>query len=103
MRMASEMIRPAVVNFLDTMLRDKDSTLRVEEALVAPGSHLDGKRIEEGEISRRTGALLVAIQKSSGSFEFNPSRDRELGAGEVLVAIGDPNQIKALRKLAGSD
>jgi voltage-gated potassium channel len=101
MRMASEMIRPAVVSFLDTMLREKDSTLRVEEAPVAASSHLDGRQIEEGEVSRRTGALLVAIRKPDGSFEFNPPGGREIRAGEVLVAIGNPQQIAALRKLAG--
>jgi len=102
MRMASEMIRPAVVNFLDLMLRDKDTTLRVEEATVARGSHLDGKPLEEGEISRRTGALLVAVRKPDDTFEFNPPRGRKFCAGEVLVAIGNPDQIKSLRKLAGS-
>lgn len=34
MRMASEMIRPMVVTFLDTMLRDRDRNLRVEEVRV---------------------------------------------------------------------
>jgi len=102
LRMASEMIRPSVVSFLDIMLRDKDTTLRVEEALVASGSHLDGRRLEEGEIARRTGALLVALRKPDGSFEFNPPSGRHFEAGEVLVAIGDPQQISALRKLAGS-
>lgn len=102
MRMASEMIRPTVVSFLDIMLRDKDTTLRVEEALVGPGSHLDGRSVEEGEISKRTGALLVALRKPDGSFEFNPPRERRFKAGEVLVAIGDPRQVSALRQLAGS-
>ncbi|MBF0593321.1 MAG: potassium channel family protein, partial [Nitrospirae bacterium] len=34
MRMASEMFRPTVVSFLDTMLRDKDRNLRIEEVSV---------------------------------------------------------------------
>ncbi len=43
MRMVSQMVRPAVVTFLDTMLRDKEKGLRVEEIAVAKGSALAGK------------------------------------------------------------
>ena len=45
LRMASEMIRPTVVSFLDIMLRDRDSNLRVEE--VAVPDSLAGKTISE--------------------------------------------------------
>ena len=38
LRMASELIRPKVVSFLDQMLRDERSSLRVEELTVAPGA-----------------------------------------------------------------
>ena len=43
LRMASEMVRPTVVSFLDTMLRDKEKNLRVEEVSV-PDS-LNGKTV----------------------------------------------------------
>ena len=35
LRLASELIRPGVVNFLDLMLRNQSGTLRVEEITVA--------------------------------------------------------------------
>ena len=101
MRMASEMIRPTVVNFLDTMLREKESTLRVEEATVQQGAAVEGKTLADAAIRRKTGALLVAIRKPDGTFEFNPPPDREVLAGEVLVALGNPEQVKGLREMAG--
>jgi voltage-gated potassium channel len=101
MRMASEMIRPTVVNFLDTMLREKESTLRVEEAVITQGSDLDGQKLQDADIRRRTGALLVAVRRPDGGYEFNPPSEREFRTGEVLVVIGDPGQLKALRKIAG--
>src|SRR5687767_9091671 len=43
LRMASEALRPAVVSFLDVMLRSSKATLRIEEAHVHEGSKLAGK------------------------------------------------------------
>ena len=34
LRLASELIRPTVVNFLDTMLRDEDRNLRIDEVII---------------------------------------------------------------------
>lgn len=103
MRMVSEMIRPTVVDFLDTMLRVKDSTLRVEEAQVQASSDLDGATVEEADLSERAGVVLVALRHPDRSFEFNPDRKRKLSAGEVLVVIGEKDEVRKLRKLAGME
>lgn len=103
MRMASEMIRPTVVGFLDTMLREKDTTLRVEEAPVLKGSSVEGKTLEEASLGRRTGVLVVAVRRTDGAFAFNPPRDHRLLEGEVVVVMGTPEQTRDLRKLAGGD
>ena len=49
MRMASEMIRPAAVTFLDKMRLDKEENLRVEEILI--NEKYSGKKIEELELA----------------------------------------------------
>lgn len=98
LRMASEMLRPAVVTFLDQMLRWGDGSLRVEEAAVAEGSPLAGKSLSACDIPGRTGALVVAL-KSGDRFLFNPPLDRTLSAGDVLVVIADRAQREALQRL----
>lgn len=50
LRMASEMVRPTVVSFLDTMLRDREKNLRVEEILVP--DHFIGKAISALNLKR---------------------------------------------------
>ena len=103
MRMASQMIRPNVVNFLDVMLRERDGSLRVEEVQLAPGSPLDGKAVGEADLSARTGVLLMAAGGDAQHLEFNPSKDRRMEAGDLLVVMGDRTQIEALKKLASQD
>ncbi len=49
LRMAAEMIRPHATDFIDSMLRDKEHPLRVEEVSVPESSPYVGRRIEELE------------------------------------------------------
>ncbi len=101
MRIASEMIRPAVVSFLDTMLRDKEMTLRVEEAVVGPESPFIGKTIAEVDIGKKTGAIIVAIHDAeTGKHRFNPPSSTELKAHDILIMIGSIDQVSRLRRLA---
>src|SRR6185437_10997240 len=53
MRLASELIRPSVVSFLDVMLRDHSGTLRVEEITVGAASPWVGKQIKEMDFHGR--------------------------------------------------
>lgn len=101
MRMASEMIRPHVVSFLDLMLREKSKTLRVEEISVKEGSSWAGKTIQETEIHRRFDLLALAVRNPAGVIEYNPHGDTVLNAGDVLIVMGDVNQVSKAREAAG--
>ena len=103
MRMVSDMVRPAVVSFLDKMLYAKGHILRVEEATVGKDSPLTGKTIKESAIKERTGALLVAIRNGkTGDYEFNPGPDRIIQESDVLIFIGSPEMLRAFDKIAAN-
>jgi len=102
MRMVSEMIRPAVVTFLDMMLRERKKVLRVEEVVVKKGASLDGKTLEEARIGEKTGALLVAIQKGGGKdYDFNPQKETAIQEKDVLILIASPESAKKVEKFTG--
>ncbi len=102
MRMVSEMIRPAVVTFLDMMLREREEILRFEEILVKEGSSLSGKTIEEAGIEKETGSLLVAIRKAgSSNYSFNPPKKTEIHKDDILVLIATPDIVREIEKMAG--
>ncbi len=99
MRMASEILRPHVVTFLDRMLRSRDGSIRVEEAVICEHSPWAGRSLKELDIRRKTGLLLIAMkQPDRDDFEYNPSAEETLKAGTVVIAIGDAEQITLLRK-----
>lgn len=98
MRMASQMIRPHVVTFLDRMLRSKDQSIRVEEVVVGPGSTWVGRTLGEVDVYRMTGLVPVALKQPGGEdFQYNPSPGETLNPETVLIAIGNPAQISMLR------
>lgn len=98
-RMASELIRPEVTEFLDQMLRDKERTLRLEEVAVPTGSSYAGKALREVPIRRESNALVVAVREQSRNFLYNPGPDHCLTEGSVLVVLGDHHNVEALRSL----
>jgi voltage-gated potassium channel len=99
LRMASLMLRPTVVNFLDEMLRVQEQTLRVDEVHINDIASLSGQTLGEADIGRRTGLLVVARRPESGGYQFSPGAQTTLQDGDVLIVIGTREQISALRQI----
>lgn len=101
LRLASELIRPHVVSFLDLMLRDQSPTVRVEEIPVIEGSPWSGKTIHDTHIHQRFDLLALALRRPSGT-KYNPQGDAVLEPGDVLLVMGDVEQIWKAREAAGA-
>ena len=101
MRIASELLRPQVVRFLDEMLRDKDARLRIEEATVSERGSLTGQTLRDANLREQAGVLVLAVRTVDGAVAYVPPSDLRLEAGQTLIAIGTPEQIGALRRLVG--
>ncbi|MBI4678389.1 MAG: NAD-binding protein [Elusimicrobia bacterium] len=98
LRMASEMIRPATVGFLDSMMRDKGSSFRFEEIDVPQGSPFVGRRLSELKDAGAAGTLLVAVlDPETGKYEINPDCKRPIKAGDALVMLGEAPRLADLR------
>jgi voltage-gated potassium channel len=94
MRIASAMVRPHVVNFMDKMLHSDDG-LRVEEVVVPAGfSTTPLARL----IPKSRDYLLMAIQEN-GKWLFNPADDHPISAGITLVMMANPEGRSHIEKL----
>jgi voltage-gated potassium channel len=98
MRMASTLLRPEVVTFLDVMTKNEEMSLRIEEAIVTEGSSLAGITLREAEIPNKTGLMVIAIRHKD-SYTFNPNSNSCLSAGDVLIVLGSQDRVKKLREL----
>jgi voltage-gated potassium channel len=100
LRMASEMIRPSVVSFLDIMLRSKDATIRVEEIGIPAHSPFCGMTFAETGLPDVEGVTIVAVKGADDAYLFNPARHRRLTAGDVVIAMGLVERITPLKERA---
>jgi voltage-gated potassium channel len=99
MRMASEMIRPHAVEFLELMLRDTEVSRRVEEVQIGPGSPLAGKTCGQADIRSHADVLVMAAKKPSGEYTHNPRPEFLLEQGTVLIVMGTVDEMHKLRKI----
>lgn len=98
-RLAGELIRPEVHEFLDQMVRDKDKNLRLEEVLVAQGSLFVGRALKDTPIRRQTRALVVAVRGRDREFVYNPDPEYVIAEGTTLIVLGEADSIVKLRGL----
>ena len=102
LRLASEMIRPITVGFLDSMLREKGSHVRFDEVTVPPGSSFVGREISELKGAQGGGPLLVAVVPAgSDRYDINPVSTQPIREGDRLVLIGETEALEALRRRGG--
>lgn len=98
LRMASEVVRPHVVEFLDEMLRERDKALRIEEVEIDERSPLAGKTLREARIRDHANALVLAVRDSARrTFLYNPGPDHVLTTGTTLIVLGPIAQMASLK------
>lgn len=98
-RMASEVIRPEMVELLDEMLRDKDRGIRLEEITIPEGCRYQGQTLAEAALQKETHVLLVALRDAQRAFRYNPPQDWVIQPNTVLVVLGRESDVNALRRL----
>ena len=98
-RLASELLRPEVMQFLDQMVRDKDRNLRLEELPVPGDSSLVGLSLRQAPIRSTANALVIAVRDDTGTFLYNPGPDFMITAGSVLIVLAETSEVRKLRDL----
>ena len=99
LRMASEMIRPTVVDFLDSMLRSSQGNLRIHQVVVTASSSVVGKSIAESGLTDKFNLLVLGAKPPGKEIEFNPSLKDILSPGMTLIVMGDVDNISKAKKV----
>jgi voltage-gated potassium channel len=101
MRLASEMVRPHVVTFLDMMLRDTAATLRIEEISIPFHSTWVGRSLGDLGLRERYNLGCLALRDpGKDSFHYNPHDAEVCRANSVVVVMGNVDDIYSAREAA---
>lgn len=102
LRMASEALRPHVVTFLDSMLKEQH-TVRVEEIYMPDGGAWVGLNMIDVDLRGRYHLLPLAVRvpppgqdthHHGTKFIFDPPDTHELTAHSIIVVMGDVEAVK---------
>ncbi|MFH1915010.1 MAG: TrkA C-terminal domain-containing protein [Pseudomonadota bacterium] len=86
--------QPVADDRMDLLLR----SVRIEWIKVGAASQLTGKTIAESQIRKMTGSTIIGIDRG-GAIIGSPDITEVITEGDVLMAIGSREQVKALEDL----
>lgn len=102
-RIATQLLYPSVTDFLDVVMHSGDLELCLEEFTLAPACDLEDKTVAEGQVRQKTGTNILAIRRyDGGNVVTNPPSELRFEPGDVLIALGTPEQLKKLGSLTTS-
>lgn len=98
--MASLVMTPHIVEFLDSISVEGSSEVNLEEVEVSQLTTRSGEmRIADLELRQRTGCSIIGIYNEDGGNIINPDPDTVIGPNSRLFVLGKPEQIRDLNEI----
>lgn len=99
-RIASLMIKPNIISFLDVVTKVGDVEMDLEVVIVKKGSYLENKDLIAAQIPNKTGLIVLAIKRNKDKkMLFNPPGNYTFETNDVLIVLGREEQVEKLRNL----
>lgn len=92
--MSNSVTRPNTVDFTEIVTAHESLELQLEEQAISDASSLVGKSIEECNIRRNFGLIVVGILGPDGDMVFNPAPGYRLEAGSTLIILGERDAVR---------
>jgi voltage-gated potassium channel len=96
-RMAQAVAQPNVMDFLELTLGRGRHSLRLDEITIGQDAAFVGKSLIDSGLRQDYGLIVVAVRRRSGKMDFNPSGSTLLESGDVLIALGEIEDLERLK------
>lgn len=93
LRMASEMLRPTVVDFLDSMLRSSQGHIRIGQLNIKKNSRAIGKKICDLELTDKFDLVVLGSKDQGREIHFNPPPSLVITEDLAIIIMGDVENI----------
>ena len=95
--MASLVVVPGLMEFIDNLSKVGKSNINIEEVAVEKLHSLSKvKTIRDLDLRRKTGCTVIGYKDENGEYIVNPEAELELAANSKIIVLGRPEQIEAL-------
>ena len=98
--MASLLIKPDIMEFLDYITVQGDDTVNLEEiSLNVVSDDLKNCTLKDLQLRNKSGANIIGYKTAEGLYIVNPGADTRILPHSKLFVLGDPDQIRKLKEL----
>jgi voltage-gated potassium channel len=98
--MASLVLKPDVVEFIDYITAQGENNINLEEFTFTDlREELRNKTIADIDVRSKSGANIIGFKTDGGQFIINPSPDTKIIPNAKLFVLGTNEQIKKLKEL----
>jgi len=94
--MAQVLLKPSAVELIELTAGSEGLGLEIDEIIISDKSSLIGKTIATSNIRDNYNVLIAGIKRVDGALKLNPSSDEVISKGDILIALGEPDQISKL-------
>jgi voltage-gated potassium channel len=98
-RMAQVMLKPHVSQFIDFTTKGMGLDVGIEQVRVPASKEFAARTLQQMQIRRDLGVIVLAIRKSDGRMLFNPPADAEIEGGDFLIAMGETGNLQRLERM----
>jgi voltage-gated potassium channel len=98
-RMAAMAAHPVTSDFLDLVTHGGQVEFSLHEIQIPAGSPVHSRSLGEADIRGTTGTTILAIRRTDGTFDLQPSSASRVSSGDILVVLGTMEQAEKLEKL----
>lgn len=98
--MASLLVTPDIVEFVDKLAADAENATHLEEIIVnnLPNEFLS-KSIRDLDLRKKTGCSIIGFKTPENEYVINPDAETKLKENSKLIVLGSARQIQNLSKL----
>jgi voltage-gated potassium channel len=98
--MASLVVIPDVIEFIDNLTIGGESNINIEEIEVEILYNTSNvKTIRDLDLRRKTGCTVIGFKDIDGDYVVNPGADHELVPNSKVIVLGRPEQIQKLNSM----
>ena len=98
--MASLVITPDVIEFIDRLSIEGESSSNIEELVIENlPVNIHNKSILDLDLRKRTGCTVIGFKTPDKEYIINPDASTKLVPKSKLIVIGNPEEIQKLNKL----
>ncbi len=94
--MALSALQPLVVDFIDTLATGGHEEQILAEIAISEESGLGGRTVEDVMQSCRE-AVVLGVQRASGTIQVSPRGGTKLEVGDRLIVMGEEGELEAIR------